>query len=171
MASLTQEQKEFIVQRYAMFDRPKDIREAFKEQYGIEISRQQIDTYNPRGAKAAKGSIAKGLMAAFEAQRAAFVGTVDNIPISQRSYRLRKLQQMFEAAFDKGNLSMAANLLTQAREEMEEKFTGKMEVTHKGKVAVVDELTPADKRSAIVDRMAAVMAEQKRDAPRESTTH
>jgi hypothetical protein len=171
VAKLTQEQKEFIVQRYAMYDRPKEIGVAFKDKYGIEISRQQIDTYNPRGVKAANGNIAKSLMAAFEAQRAAFVGTIDNIPIAQRSYRLTKLQSMFEAAFDKGNLSMAASLLAQAKEEVEEKFAGKIEVTHKGKVAVTDELTPEDKRNAIVDRIAAVMAEAKRDAPREPTTH
>lgn len=153
MPVLTDKVKEFIVTRHALYDTPKQIGAALKEEFGLDLPRQQISNYNPKNSTARNGNLSRRLIAIYEATRARFNETVDDIPISQRSYRLRKLGQMFDAAFDKGAFVVAAGLLEQAAKEVGDTFTNKREV--RGSVTVVhDDLSTEDKRTALVDRMA-----------------
>jgi len=154
MAVLTDKVKEFIVTRHAMYDTPKQIMAALKEEFGLELSRQQVSNYNPKNSIGRRGDLSRKLIALYTATRAKFDETIDDIPIAQRSYRLRKLGQMFDHAFDKGAFVVAAGLLEQAAKEVGETFTNKREHKVSGTLTVNDELSTDDKRTALVDRMA-----------------
>lgn len=158
MAKLTDEHKRFIVQRLAMYDTPTMVRRAVQESYGIDVPRNQIEGYDPASHRARAGSIGKPWIQLFEATRANFREAIDDVPITNRTFRLRRLQTMHDQAMDKGNHVAAAGFLEQAAKEMGETFTNKREHKHTGTVTHVDELTTADKRAALVDRMVGAMA-------------
>lgn len=61
MASLTQIQKRFLVQRLATFDSPSEAAEALYEEFGVRIERQQANNYDASKSYARK-SMAKGLI-------------------------------------------------------------------------------------------------------------
>lgn len=154
MAALTDKMKEFIVTRHALYDTPKQIMAMVKEEFGLELSKQQISNYNPKNSIGRRGDMSRKLVALFTATRAKFDETIDEIPIAQRSYRLRRLGQMFDLAYDKGAFVVAAGLLEQAAKEVGETFTNKREHKVSGSVSVTDDLSTEDKRTALVDRMA-----------------
>lgn len=50
MPRLGKSQKSFIVTALARFHRPSEVADLVKQEFGIEVSRQQVDYYNPRTA-------------------------------------------------------------------------------------------------------------------------
>lgn len=130
MAKLSEEHKVFVVQRLAMFDTPSQVVEAVKEEYGIEIPRQQVQSYDPTvGPKPAKKWIAL-----FEATRESFLDSASQIPIANRSVRLRRLERMAVAAEGRKNYALAAQLLEQAAKEVGEAYTNTRNIKHSGGV-------------------------------------
>lgn len=154
MPKLTQEQKEFIVQRLAVYDSPAMVTAAVKERFGIDVPRTQVEGYDPASYRARSGMLSDRLINLFNATREKFKDTIDDIPIASRSFRLRRLNAMHDKAFDKGNHLMAAQHLEQAAKEVGETFSNKRKVEHSGSIHHTDELTPDDKRTALVDRLA-----------------
>ena len=51
MPTLTDEVKEFIVKGLACFDTPSQVAEAVRVNFGIEVSRQQVFSYDPDGSR------------------------------------------------------------------------------------------------------------------------
>lgn len=152
MATLTIEQKQFIIVRAAMSERGIDIRKAFKEEYGIDLSRDQVIRYFPGTPSANK--ISKPLVELFNTTRQQFLDETVKTPVANRAYRLRKLNDMFHSALDRGNLVLAANLLEQAAKESGDAFTNK--VKHEGKVKhEVEDVSFAagEKRALLADAM------------------
>lgn len=47
MATLKNEVKAFIVQAIACFDTPSQVAQAVRQEFGIELSRQQCEAYDP----------------------------------------------------------------------------------------------------------------------------
>ncbi|MEN1613625.1 DUF2280 domain-containing protein, partial [Pseudomonas aeruginosa] len=47
MATLNSDVKAFIVQALACFDTPSQVAESVKKEFGIEVSRQQIESHDP----------------------------------------------------------------------------------------------------------------------------
>ena len=47
MAALKSEVKSFIVQALACFDTPSQVAEAVKNEFGVVLSRQQVETHDP----------------------------------------------------------------------------------------------------------------------------
>lgn len=131
MARLSDEHKTFIVQRLAMFDTPQQVADAVKEEYGIEVPRQQVQSYDPTvGIKPAKKWIAL-----FDASREKFLESVSEIPIANRSVRLRRLERMAVSAEQRKNYPLAAQLLEQAAKEVGEAYTNTRNIKHSGGVA------------------------------------
>ncbi|WP_447902447.1 DUF2280 domain-containing protein [Pseudomonas serbica] len=116
MAVLKNEVKSFIVQALACFDTPSQVVESVKTEYGLVVSRQQVETHDPT-KKAGKGLAAKWATL-FHDTRKRFREETAEIPIANRAYRLRTLGRMAEKAESMKNMALTAQLLEQAAKEV-----------------------------------------------------
>ena len=127
MAALKEPVKIFIVQSLACFETPQQVADAVKQEYGIEISRQQVAVYDP--TKYAGRNLSKKFKDLFESTRTDFREKIEDIAIANKAYRLRELQKMYD---DSGrNKRAKQNLLKQAFQETDGRTT-KHEVTGAG---------------------------------------
>lgn len=137
MPALSNEVKTFIVQALACFDTPSQVAESVKQEFGIEVSRQQVETHNP--TKVAGKTLAKKWIDIFHETRKRFREEITEIPIANRSFRLRALNRMAEKAESMRNMPLAAQLHEQAAKEAGDMYTNKQKIEHN--VRVVDDGT------------------------------
>lgn len=116
MATLTEAAKHHIVQALACFDTPTQVCESVKEEFGIEVGRQQVAQYDP--TKAAGKSVSKKWRTLFEDTRKRFREEVAEIPIASRAFRLRALGRMATQAEKTRNLALAIAMIEQAAKEV-----------------------------------------------------
>ncbi len=135
---LNDEQKTFVVQSLACFDTPSAVVEAVRSEFGIEITRQTIEGYDPN--KRAGATLAEEWRQVFEATRKAFLEDTSRIAISHRAVRLRALQRMAEKAEGMKNLALAAQLHEQAAKEVGDAYTNRRELTGKDGAPIKTEL-------------------------------
>ncbi|MGZ2501760.1 DUF2280 domain-containing protein [Rhizobium leguminosarum] len=128
-AKLTDEVKTYIVQALACFDSPSIVASAVKKEFGVEVSRQLVESHDPN-KKAASG-LAPKWRVIFEETRKTFLEDTATIAISHRAVRLRALQRMADKAENQGNLVLASSLLKQAAEEVGGSYTNRRELTGK----------------------------------------
>ncbi|MGF6394276.1 DUF2280 domain-containing protein [Pseudomonas plecoglossicida] len=126
MAILTAEVKGFIVQALACFDTPTQVAEAVKKEFNIEITRQQVAQHDP--TKSTGANLAAKWRVLFEDTRKRFRDDTADIPIANRSYRLRVLDRMAARAEGMKNMALAAQLLEQAAKESGGAYTNKQQV-------------------------------------------
>lgn len=138
MATLTDDVKAFIVQALACFDTPSQVVDAVKDEYGIDVTRQQVQTYDP--TKQLGKALSKKWRELFEATRARFLKETAEIPIASQSFRLRALQKMYEKTAARGNVPLAAQLIEQAAKESGGMFL------NRNRGDAPDETPPAPKR-------------------------
>lgn len=112
MAALTNQQKLFVVQRLACYFSPSEVEEMFKEEFEVEITRQQIALYNPECV--AGQSLSASLRAEYQRARKAFLADRESIAIAQQNFRLRELLTLYRNA--KGGV-IKAKFLEQAAKE------------------------------------------------------
>jgi hypothetical protein len=124
MAQLSDAQKAFIVVRLACFDQPSEVAEAVKLEYGMDVTRQQVNYYNPETAEGER--LSPKLKELFHATRTRFLENVQEIPIANQSYRLRELQKLYHA--NPRNAVLRADLLEQAAKEAGGAFTNKIQI-------------------------------------------
>ena len=67
MAALNSEVKAYIVQALACFDTPSQVAAAVKREFGIEVSRQQVESHDP--TKRCAKTLAKRWVVLFEDTR------------------------------------------------------------------------------------------------------
>lgn len=143
MAKLSDAHKRFIVQALACWDRPSQVSEAFKEEFGMDVPRMQIAQYDP--TKVAGKDLAKKWVQLFHDARQRFREEIAEIPIADQAYRLRQLGKIYERHISRGNVIGAAGVLEQAAKEVGGAFTNRREHTGAGggpieqKTVVVDE--------------------------------
>ncbi|EPZ6108513.1 DUF2280 domain-containing protein [Pseudomonas aeruginosa] len=116
MAALNSELKSFIVQALACFDKPSQVVEAVKNDFGIVVTRQQVESHDP--TKAAGKGLAKRWVTLFHDTRKRFREETAEIPIANRAYRLRALGRMAERAEGMRNMGLAIQILEQAAKEV-----------------------------------------------------
>ncbi|KPG69128.1 DUF2280 domain-containing protein [Pseudomonas libanensis] len=116
MAALKNEVKSFIVQALACFDTPSQVVEAVKNEYGVLVSRQQVETHDP--TKSAGKGLAVKWATLFHDTRKRFREETAEIPIANRAFRLRGLGRMAEKAENMRNLALTAQLYEQAAKEV-----------------------------------------------------
>lgn len=116
MAALKNEVKSFIVQALACFDTPSQVVEAVKNEYGVVVSRQQVETHDP--TKSAGKGLAVKWVTLFNDTRKRFREETAEIPIANRAFRLRGLGRMAEKAENMRNLALTAQLYEQAAKEV-----------------------------------------------------
>ncbi|KAK52530.1 DUF2280 domain-containing protein [Bordetella bronchiseptica] len=130
MAKLNEATQRFIVQALACYDTPTQVAEAVKEEFGIEINRQQAASYDP--TKVTSKALAKKWRDLFAATRKAFLEQVSEIPIANQAYRLRQLDRIAVEAMRRKNVVLAAQIIEQAAKETGGMFTNKREMTGAG---------------------------------------
>ncbi|MGN7734385.1 DUF2280 domain-containing protein [Ensifer sp. 22564] len=128
-AKLSDEVKTYIVQALACFDSPSVVAAAVKKDFGLDVSRQLVESHDPN-KKAASGLALKWRVL-FEETRKTFLEDTASIAISHRAVRLRALQRMAEKAETQGNMVLASSLLKQAAEEVGGAYTNRREITGK----------------------------------------
>ncbi|AUZ46552.1 DUF2280 domain-containing protein [Pseudomonas orientalis] len=115
MAALKDEVKAFIVQALACFDTPSQVCQAVKEQYGIEVSRQLCERYDP--TKYSGRDLGQKWKTFFEECRKRFREETVDIPIANRAFRLRAMNRFVEKAESMKNIGLALQILEQAAKE------------------------------------------------------
>lgn len=128
MAALKPEIKAFIVQSVACFDTPSQVVESVLKEFGIQITRQQVEQNDP--TKISGKGLAKKWVDMFNATRDRFLNEISDIPIANKAYRLRVLQRMSTTAENMKNIGMTAQLLEQAAKEVGEAYSNKQKVEH-----------------------------------------
>ena len=127
MATLNKKQKLFIVRSLAQFNTPQETVVLVKEEFEIDVSRQQCEAYDP--TKRVGKDLSADLKAEFEATRKDFLDAPQNIPIANLSVRLQRLENQY---IKHGKNRVAAqSLLKQAAEDIGGKYTNKQEITGK----------------------------------------
>ncbi|SIR84050.1 hypothetical protein SAMN05216509_5333 [Pseudomonas sp. B10] len=116
MAALKDEVKRFIVQALACFDTPTQVVQAVKETFGVEVSRQQCELYDP--TKHAGRDLGVKWKAVFEDTRKRFREETAEIPIANRAFRLRAMNRFVEKAETMKNIGLAMQILEQAAKEV-----------------------------------------------------
>ena len=124
---LNPEQQTYVVQALACFDPPGVIVAALKKDFGVSITIQAVEVYDPN--KRAGRNLSKRWRAIFEETRKTFLEDTAAIGISHRAVRLRALQRMADKAEGQGNMVLASSLLEQAAKEVGGSYTNRREVT------------------------------------------
>lgn len=127
MAKLNEAVQRFIVQALACYDTPTQTAESVKEEFGIEVPRNQIAQYDP--TKVSGRQLSKKWRDLFADTRERFRKEVSEIPIADQAYRLRQLQRMTQDALKRKNIVLAASLLEQAAKDTGGMFTNKRELS------------------------------------------
>ncbi|NAR50123.1 DUF2280 domain-containing protein [Acinetobacter haemolyticus] len=113
MAALREPVKIFIVQSLACFETPQQVADAVKQEFNIEIGRQQVALYDP--TKATGKNLSKKLKALFEKTREEFKSNVFDIPLANKAYRINELQKMYDSSKNK---VIKQNIIKQVKDEM-----------------------------------------------------
>lgn len=115
MAALSSEVKVFVIQALACFDTPSQVVESVQKEFGLSITRQQIESHDP--TKVSGKGLAVKWKQLFEDTRKRFREDTADIPIANRAFRLRGLARMAEKAENMRNLALTAQLYEQAAKE------------------------------------------------------
>ncbi|EOX6879119.1 DUF2280 domain-containing protein [Enterobacter roggenkampii] len=130
MATLKGEVKAFIVQSLACFDTPSQVVELVKKEFGLSITRQQVESHDPM--KANGRGLAQKWVDMFNATRERFQNEISDIPIANKAYRLRVLDRMATRAEGMKNLALTAEIIEQAAKECGDAYTNKHKFEHSG---------------------------------------
>ena len=115
MAILKNEVKSFIIQALACFDTPSQVVETVKNEFGVVVTRQQVETHDP--TKAAGKGLAVKWATLFHDTRKRFRDETADIPIANRAFRLRAMNRFVEKAETMKNIGLAMQILEQAAKE------------------------------------------------------
>ena len=130
MATLKGEVKALIVQSLACFDTPSQVVELVKKEFGLSITRQQVESHDP--TKANGKGLAQKWVDMFNATRERFQNEISDIPIANKAYRLRVLDRMATRAESMKNLALTAEIIEQAAKECGDAYTNKHKFEHSG---------------------------------------
>lgn len=127
MATLNKKQKLFIVRSLAQFNTPQETVLLVKEEFTIDVSRQQCEAYDP--TKRVGKDLSAELKAEFEATRKDFLEAPQNIPIANLTVRLQRLENQYQKHGK--NRVAALSILKQAAQDLGGQFTNRQEITGK----------------------------------------
>jgi hypothetical protein len=135
MAALKNEVKSFIVQALACFDTPSQVVEAVKNEFGLVVSRQQVETHDP--TKSAAKGLAVKWATLFHDTRKRFREETAEIPIANRAYRLRAMNRFVEKAETMKNIVLAMQILEQAAKEAGDMYVNRHRKEESGDEPVI----------------------------------
>lgn len=137
MATLNKKQKLFIVRSLAQFNTPQETVVLVKEEFSIDVSRQQCEAYDP--TKRVGKDLSDELKKEFDVTRKDFLDTPQNIPIANLSVRLQRMENQYQKHGK--NRVAALSILKQAAEDVGGKYTNKTDVTTNGESLNVNKPT------------------------------
>lgn len=151
---LTDEQKRFIITSLAVYKPVRDIQAGLKDNFGLDLEWKKIDRYNP-GSSEYRGG--KELTDLFNATRQKFIDEVASHPAAHQAYRVLRLGQMAEKAFERNNFPLAAKLFEQVAREVGGAFTNEVKVKGSVRHAVkhtIEDMTIDEKRNMLASAIA-----------------
>lgn len=128
MAALKPDVKAFIIQSLACFDTPTLVVESVQKEFGLKITRQQVESHDP--TKVSGKSLAKKWIDLFYTTRERFKTEISDIPIANKAYRLRVLDRMATRTETMKNYALAAQIVEQAAKECGDAYSNKQKVEH-----------------------------------------
>jgi hypothetical protein len=120
---LSDEVKRFVVQQLAMFETPSEVARSVKDEFGIEVSRQSVEAYDP--GKRAGAALSQEFRELFAATRETFNADTASIGVTHKVVRLRTLARLIEKAEGRGNAVLVASLLEQVAKECGDAFSNR----------------------------------------------
>jgi len=122
--------RSYIVQQLACFLSPSETAEAVNEEFGIVVSRQAMERYDPH--KHAGRRIAQRWKDLFEHTRQAFLDDVKaRVPESFKSVRIQELARASRIFKKRGNFMAMATMLEKIAREVGNAYTNRHEFTGK----------------------------------------
>ncbi|KWE70541.1 hypothetical protein WL77_12115 [Burkholderia ubonensis] len=144
MAALPEPIKVFVTQALACFDTPSRAAKSVREEFGVEVSPQQCERYDP--TKRAGSTLSKKYREIFERTREEFLNDTSRVGVSHRAVRLRALDRAVAEAERRNNLPLMAQLLEQAAKESGDAYTNRRRLEHTG-----EDGGPIVNRTVVVD--------------------
>ena len=139
MATLNQKHKLFIVRSLAQWNTPTETVELVQQEFGITITRQQCEAYDP--TKRTGQNLSKVLAEEFRKTRDLFRKNVVEMPLANIAVRLRHYEDLLNNPQNKRNPMLQLTILKQAAEDMGGKYTNKQEITGAGGGPIQNENT------------------------------
>lgn len=111
----TEEQKAFIVEKFACFQRLGDIADEFNKRYGFTPYLQSLETYDGDSRHCRMG---KRLRRLFDTVRADYVGQTAKVAVAHQAHRLRLIEKLIDKATTSKEFASAIKGLELAAKEM-----------------------------------------------------
>jgi len=127
MAALKEPVKIFIVQSLACRDTPQEVVESVKQEFGVDVTRSQCQSYDP--TKYSGRNLSVKYVDLFNETRKKFDDGLIDIPIANKHYRLRQYQKYLDIS---RNVKTKMKLLEQAAKDSGGQYTNKTELTGAG---------------------------------------
>lgn len=128
MARLKKNEKGFIVRSLAQFMEPSQVVEAVKENFKIDVSRQQVECYDP--TKVAGADLSQELIALFNKARKEYIDQpLHNIIGANDIVQLQILSDLL--VLKKSNVVMSIKLVDQIQKIMKGHYEKKIEIMGK----------------------------------------
>jgi hypothetical protein len=119
--------QKFIVEQNACDEKPSDVVKAVKEEFGVDVTRQAVERYDP--TKAYGAHLRQALVDYYWEVREKYEQQEEKRGIGSISYRLRRLGVLERTAFARGNSLEARECMKQAAEDKGGKYTNRREMT------------------------------------------
>jgi hypothetical protein len=113
---LPDEIKRYIVSCNACYRPPSVVAKSVSEFFGVTVTRQQVELYDP--TKSLGRSLSLKWKEHFARTRVQYLAEMDDIGLAHATVRLHALDRMCQSAEDKGNYALAAQLIEQAAQEV-----------------------------------------------------
>ena len=126
---LRRDHKSAIVQGLACFYTPTEVQEQLQETFHVKVSLQQIGYYDPEQ----KSDLADEWVQLHKTTREKFIEESSSVPISHRSVRLRRFDDLYHKAVSMRNYSLAKEMLVEAARDSGGFYTNKHKLEHTGK--------------------------------------
>lgn len=134
MATLKSAHKRLAVKRLAVFDRPSDVRDELRDEFGVEVDLSQLAHYDPTTEKGS--GLAEDLETLFWDIREQFLEDFTESAIQHKAVRLRILQQTLYDLKDMGHHFGVMDALEQAAKEMGGAYTNRQKLDHSGDISL-----------------------------------
>ncbi|MFC3171279.1 DUF2280 domain-containing protein [Acinetobacter vivianii] len=129
MAALKEPVKIFIVQSLACRDTPQEVVESVKQEFGVDVTRSQCQSYDP--TKYSGRNLSVKYVDLFNETRKKFDDGLIDIPIANKHYRLRQYQYLDISR----NVKTKMKLLEQAAKDSGGQYTNKIESSVKNETS------------------------------------
>ena len=146
MAKLSEVEKHEIVRLVAHYTPTRDVVAHMRDYFGVEIDRFQVRAYDPTNPRFEGGERWRAI---FEAERAAYLRSIEDIPIAHKAFRLNQLQNMLFKAQASGNLVLSCAILEQAAKEVGGALTNERKIDMEREEGGWRAMTSEERREAV----------------------